>query len=452
MSATVHPFRGFNDSAAAPTMPAAVGVAPRHNLEAEQSVIGAVLLTNTVLRALILEEGLRPEHFYRDRHRIMWAAITDMSDRDQHVDVVTLTANLRNTGLLEQVGGRAGIDELTGGVPGLGGVRDYARLVIENWRWRQRLTSTFEQQVAIDQADEQAFEVAIQQAHALVALDADESYVDPIDLDRHMWKWIESEPDEGLPVPSELGSLAKMVRFRPGHVTVIAGWSHHGKTMLAGQFAAAIGDHGHRAVIWTNEDTPEELVARHLCRVTGVPAVSIADRNLTNDQILKLMKVQGLPFGVQPCFGWDARQIGRHIRQVRPAVAVVDHFHALPSVGKTEGIDEAMQILVAAAGQTPCHLFVVCQLNQERNKSVVRPTPVGRDLRGSGQLYALAHTVLLVHREEEELRDMNGHALGRAVQLENGHVDVVKNKPMGRLDAISVNFDERHLRFVEQSG
>jgi replicative DNA helicase len=215
-------------------------------------------------------------------------------------------------------------------------------------------------------------------------------------------------------------------------------------------FVGAIGKAGHRAVIWTNEDTAEEITARHLCRMTGVPAVSIADRRLTEAQIAKLLPhFENLPFGVQPCFGWDAKQIGRHIRQVRPAVAVVDHFHALPGVSNTEDVDAAMQALVAAAGQTPCHLFVVCQLNQSRNQNVVRPAPVARDLRGSGQIYALAHTVLLVHREEEELSDMNGRALGRSAQLENGTLDVVKNKPTGKLGAVPVRFNERHLRFEE---
>jgi replicative DNA helicase len=448
---TVHPFRGFNQPATttSPTSRAAV-IAPPHNLDAEQACLGAVLLTNTVLRALIVEEGLRPEHFYRDHHRVIWAAMTEMSDQQQPVDVLTVTAHLTATGQINAAGGKAAIDELTGGVPGLGSVRQYARIVKELWGWRQRLIGLYGQWDAIQHRDTQAFEVAVQHAHTLVALDADESLIDTDDLARHMERWIEATPEPGLPIPIELAALGHKVRFRSGHVTVIAGWSHMGKTVIANQLIAAIGAAGHKAVIWTNEDTPEELVARHLQRVTGVPAVSIADRQLTNDQILKIAPELGkLPFGVQPCFGWDAQQIGRHIRQVRPVAAVVDHFHVLPGVGDTKGADGAMQQLVAAAGQTPCHLFVVCQLNQARSVGVVRPAPVGRDLRGTGQIYNLAHTVLLVHREEEELRDMSDRLTGRAVQLENGHLDVVKNKPTGRLDVIPVTFDERHVRFAE---
>lgn len=420
------------------------------NVEAERAVLGAILLAPNCLRGLIVEEGLRPEHFYREQHRLIFTAMAAMSDAQHHVDVLTLTAALTAAGTLAAVGGRAAIDELTGGVPGLGGVRGYTRIVIDTWRWRQRLTSTWEQQAAIQSTDDQAFEVALQQASALVALADSESYLGPGKLADHFLDWLGEEPDEGLPVPPELSSLGRMVRLRPGHVTVVAGWSHMGKSLCASQFAAAIGARGHRSIIWTNEDTAEEIVARYLNRVTSVQAVAIADRNMTQEQLAKVVgEIGSLPFEVQPCFGWDATQIARHIRQERPALAIVDHFHALPSVSRTEDIDAAMQTLVAAAGQTPCHLFVVAQLNQSRNQSVVRPVPVARDLRGSGQIYNLAHTVMFVHRQEEEETDMAERPLGRAVQLEDGHIDVAKNKPAGKLGAVPVWFDAPRLRFVE---
>lgn len=438
---SVVPIRNDGDTGFAP-------VPPPHNLEAERSVLGAILLAPTCLHGLIVEEGLRHDHFYRDRHRAIFNAMTALNDRGQHVDTLTVTVELEQAGKLQEVGGKAEVDELACAVPGLGGVRRYAQIVIETWRWRQRLAATYEQLAAAANSDDQAFDVALQHATDLVALDAEESFVDPDDLTRHMWKWIEQQPDEGLPVPPELSRLGRMVRFRPGHVTVIAGWSHHGKTLCATQLAAWMGEKGKRAVVWTNEDTPEELVARHYNRTLGIPAVAITDRRLTDEQVARIAKAGRLPIGIQPCHGWDAQQIGRHIRQTRPDVAVLDHFHALPGVGKTDGIDDAMQTLVAAAGQTPCHLFVVCQLNQERNKSVVRPAPVGRDLRGSGQLYALAHTVVLVHRQEEE-DVIDGRPLGRAIQLDEGALDVVKNKPTGRLGAVPVRFESQRLRFVE---
>lgn len=426
------------------------GIAAPHNLEAERSVLGAILLAPTCLRGLIVGEGLRPEHFYRDTHRLIFAAMTAMSDAQQHVDVLTVTAHLAAAGTLDQAGGKAAIDELTGGVPGLGGVRRYAQLVIESWRWHQRLSSTYEQQRAIVSSDEAAFDVALQQASQLVALSTQESFLGPDRLADHFMAWLQEKPDEGLPLPPEFARHGRMVRFRAGHVTVVSGWSQMGKSLYAIQCASHVGRQGHRSIIWTNEDNETEIVARYVNQTTGVPAVRIADRALDPRQLTTVYDaVLGVPFEVQPAHGWTAAQIARHIVQERPALAVVDHFHALPSVGRTEDIDAAMQTLTAAAGRSGCHLFIVCQLNQSRSIGVVRPAPVGRDLRGSGQIFNLAHTVVFVHRQEEEELDGAGRPLGRAIQLEEGHIDVQKNKPAGRLGAVPVTFEADRLRFVE---
>lgn len=133
---------------------------PAMNLDAEQSVIGAVLLSCNTARPLI-EQGLLPAHFYRTRHRILWQAIMDMTERAEHVDVLTLTARLLSTGRLDEVGGKAEIDVLCGAVPGLGGVRDYARIVMECARWRWRATLAYEQLNACAAFDEAAYARAV---------------------------------------------------------------------------------------------------------------------------------------------------------------------------------------------------------------------------------------------------------------------------------------------------
>jgi replicative DNA helicase len=446
MTATVHPFRGFTDTPVVDK----TGIAPPHNLEAEQSVLGGILLSDRAMRGLVVEEGLRPEHFYRDSHRLIFAAMAAMSELGQPIDVLTVTAHLKAAGDLARAGGRAAIDELTGGVPGLGGIRRYAQIVIEAWRWRTRLISTYNQQAAIASSDESAFDVALQGAQQLVALSSQESFLGPDKLADHFMAWLQEKPDEGLPLPPEFTRHARFVRYRAGHVTVVSGWSQMGKSLYAIQCAAHIGKQGHRSIIWTNEDTETEIVARYVNQKTGVPAVRIADRAINNEQLTTVYDaVIGLPFEVQPAHGWTATQVARHIVQERPALAVLDHFHALPGVARTEDIDAAMQTLTAAAGRSGCHLMVVCQLNQSRSVGVVRPAPVGRDLRGSGQIFNLAHTVVFVHRQEEEDQDSAGRSLGRAVQLPEGQLDVAKNKPAGRLGAVTVNFEANRLRFVE---
>ena len=79
-------------------------VAPPHNLEAEQSVLGSILLSDRSLYALVIEEGLRADDFYRERHGTIYEAMLALYNESEPVDVLTVTDRLRQSGKLEGVG------------------------------------------------------------------------------------------------------------------------------------------------------------------------------------------------------------------------------------------------------------------------------------------------------------------------------------------------------------
>src|SRR6185437_10318434 len=106
-------------TASGSSMPTGV-IAPPHNLDAEQSVLGAILLSDRSLYALVIEEGLRPDDFYRERHATIYEAMLALYNESEPVDVLTVTDRLRTSGKLEDVGGQAAVDELTGAVPAAG--------------------------------------------------------------------------------------------------------------------------------------------------------------------------------------------------------------------------------------------------------------------------------------------------------------------------------------------
>jgi replicative DNA helicase len=442
---------GATKQSSSPPAPV-TGVAPPHSIEAEEAVLGAVLLSGRAISRLIADEGLRPDHFYRDRHRVIWQVMVTLHDAGETVDLLTLTSRLSATGQLQEVGGKAALDALTGGVPGLGAVRDYARIVTTAWKWRTRLTATYGQQSAIADMDEDTFGAALAEAHAVVAAGLGDGYLGPDVLGNHMLEWLAEDADEGLPVPAELSSLGGMVRLRLGHLLVLGAWPSGGKTALGLSLLAAMGRKGHRAAIWTNEDTAEELVAKYVMSVTGIPSSVISDRKLNDSRMGRVVAEFGrLPFEVQPCHGWTAQQIADHIRQVRPAVAMIDHFHNLSGIGSTPDIDESIRTIAAAAAQAPCLVVLCVQLNRGRLDGVCKPPPVMADLRGSAMFEAAAHTMILVHRDEEEMDDDVRGKMGKAQRLETGGIDVAKNKVTGRIGVFPVRFDESRWRFIEEA-
>ncbi len=429
---------------------AATGVAMPHSIEAEQSVLGGVLISDRILATLRMQEGLAADHFYRDRHRTIFGAMCALGDDGATVDVLTVTEHLRAAGKLDEAGGKAAIDELTGGVPGLGGVRRYAQIVIEHWTRREQISAAYEQLAAISDHDATRHAAALQRALVVVAGGVADGYLGPDALGAHMLSLMEEDAPTGLPLPVELPSLHGIVALRPGEMTVVAAWPSGGKSALILALAVAAGRNGHRTVIWANDDTARDLGARHVQRETGIPAAVILERRLTDSRLGRVVAEFGrIPFEVQPCESWTAAQVAAHIRQVRPGVAVLDHFHNLSQIGTTSDLDDSIKTLKTVALQTGCHLIVAAQCNRNRLNGVCKPPPVLADLRGSSMFEAAANTILLAHIDEEEIDDLERGRTGKAQQLDTGTLDVAKNKVTGKRAVIRVVVDRTRVQFVE---
>src|SRR3954454_12640972 len=112
---------------------------PPQNLEAEQSVLGAVLLSDTALPALIIDERLHPDDFYREAHGVIFTAMLELHTAGGNVDARTLVEHLKQSGRLEAAGGRATLDLLAASEPAVGHLRQYARIVRENAMLRRLL-------------------------------------------------------------------------------------------------------------------------------------------------------------------------------------------------------------------------------------------------------------------------------------------------------------------------
>ena len=125
-----------------------VGVPP-HNLEAERSVLGAVLLDERHLHALLIDERLRPEHFFREQYGAVFEAMLELHNGSRKIDHLTVAETLRQNGKLAEIGGPEAIDELAGWVPAAGHAREYARIVRENAQMRALLNASYEIQASV---------------------------------------------------------------------------------------------------------------------------------------------------------------------------------------------------------------------------------------------------------------------------------------------------------------
>src|SRR3990170_6186104 len=102
---------------------------PPHNLEAEQSVLGSMLLERDAIARVV--ELVRPEDFYRDAHRKIFEVVVELFERGEPADLVSVTERLRSKGQLDDMGGAAYVTALLNAVPTAANVEYYARLVVQ---------------------------------------------------------------------------------------------------------------------------------------------------------------------------------------------------------------------------------------------------------------------------------------------------------------------------------
>ena len=226
------------DSPPRPPATIATGVAPPHSLEAEQSVLGGILLSDRAMYGLVIEEGLKAEDFYRDRHRLIYESMLALYRESEPIDVLTVSEHLRSTGKLEAAGGKAAIDELTGGVPGLGGIRRYAQIVREHALMRRLLSTTYEIQASVLNHAAAPRDLVEQAERAMLEVAHDDRQKDfrTIDeiLDDELRK-MEKLSREGTSLtgtPSGFRDLDEITGgFQPGNLIVIAARPAMGKCL-----------------------------------------------------------------------------------------------------------------------------------------------------------------------------------------------------------------------------
>src|SRR4051794_14865779 len=213
-------------------------MAPPQNLEAEQSVLGAVLLSDTALPALIIDERLTADDFYRESHARVYQAMLDLHTQGEPVDALTLVEHLKQAGDLEAVGGAAAIELLSGSVPAVGNVRQYARIVRDNAMLRRLLHASYEIQAQVHGHEALPRDLVDMAERAILEVAHEDSRKDF----RSIEALLHSELDllqklslEGTPItgtPSGFEDLDAITGgFQPGNLIILAARPSMGKCL-----------------------------------------------------------------------------------------------------------------------------------------------------------------------------------------------------------------------------
>src|SRR5262245_7025358 len=140
---------------------------PPQNLEAEESVLGALMVSSGALDAVILDVRLNDDDFYRERHRLVFRAIKRLYERSEAIDAITVSELLRSEGELEEAGGRDTVSHLASVVPVPGNAKHYAEIVKRNALLRRLLSASHTIQQSVTQREGEPRDL-VERAEALL--------------------------------------------------------------------------------------------------------------------------------------------------------------------------------------------------------------------------------------------------------------------------------------------
>ena len=407
------------DSSQRPPATIATGVAPPHSLEAEQSVLGGILLSDRAMYGLVIEEGLKAEDFYRDRHRLIYGSMLTLYRESEPIDVLTVSEHLRSTGELDQVGGKAAIDELTGGVPGLGGIRRYAQIVREHALMRRLLSTTYEIQASVLNHAAAPRDLVEQAERAMLEVAHDDRQKDfrTIDdiLDDELRK-MEKLSREGTSLtgtPSGFRDLDEITGgFQPGNLIVIAARPAMGKSALVTNIAenAAI-DHGRPVALFSLEMSETELAQRFVASQGRIKGDELRKGRVPDSKWPKILQASA-KLASAPLFIDDSSDVGiieirakaRRLHQQQPlGLIIIDYLQLMRPDGRVESrvqqVGEMSRGLKILARELHVPVIALSQLSRAVES---RPDkrPLLSDLRESGSIEQDADLVAFIFREE----------------------------------------------------
>src|SRR5438552_9559270 len=241
-----------------------------HNLEAERSVLGDILLHNDAfnLAAEVIDSG----DFFRDAHRRIFDKMVKLADRGDAIDLVTLKEELGRSSELDEVGGPAYITALVDGVPRSNNVEHYARIIKENATLRNLIFSANKILATAYEAEEEADVILDQAEHAIFAIADDkvrDGFVSLRDLAQSSLDTIEklhARKELITGVPTGFTDLDELTSgFQPSDLIIIAARPSMGKTSLVLNIAQHVGTKTAKTVgIFSLEMSKEQLFLRML--------------------------------------------------------------------------------------------------------------------------------------------------------------------------------------------
>ncbi len=416
---------------------------PPQNIEAEQSILGAILIDNDALpRAL---EIIDIDDFYKQSHRKIFNAMVELFEKSEPIDLITITDCLKRREEIDAVGGVSYLSSLVNMIPTAANIKYHSKIVRERALLRGLLRSAneiasrvyednYEAEELVDYAEKSIFDVSDKRIKA--------SFVTLKEVIKSSFEMIEHLYDKKeviTGIPSGFRDLDDLTTgFQKGDLVVVGGRPSMGKTALALNIAQYVGLEVKEPVaIFSLEMAKEQLAFRMLCSEAMVNSNSIRKGFIKKEDWHKLTSaasnLTGAPIFIDDSSAITVLELRAKARRLKMehglSLVIVDYLQLMKGKGSFERreqeISDISRSLKALAKELNVPVVAVSQLNRSVEQRRP-PKPILADLRESGAIEQDADVILFLFRDEIYNKDAKkGEAEIIVAKQRNGPTGIV---------------------------
>jgi replicative DNA helicase len=425
-----------------------------HNLEAERSVLGAILVDNSAFE--LASREIKADDFYRDAHRRIYSAIVYLVDeRRVVVDFVTLKEELGRRNEIDEVGGPAYIASLADGVPRATNTAYYARIVREKATLRNLIYAANKILKSAYECDEEPEDllrtadrliVDVTNGHGKGRLESVRDSISP--LMRDLEYRIEHRGElTGVPTGFDSVNLETM-GWQPGDLIIIAARPSIGKTTFVVNSLVSASEAGKRTVLFSLEMRKKQLHYRLLSHLSGVDLSRIISGAVGSVDYAKisaaLERMHALDLHIDDRSGqtyWDIRAQCRRLKAEHGLdLVAIDYVQLMAGslerkgANRNEEVTDISRRLKILADELGVPILLLSQLSRAGSKRS-DPRPQLSDLRESGSLEQDADVVAFLHRKNHK---------------EGGYTEFILEKQRnGPTGSLALTFHKETSTFVD---
>jgi replicative DNA helicase len=423
-----------------------------------------VLLDERHLYPLLVEEGLRPDHFYREQHGAVFAAMIELYQGDRKIDHLTVAETLRQHGKLDEIGGVEAIDELAGWVPAAGHAREYGRIVRDNAQMRALLTASYEIQASVLAREAPARDLVERAERSMLEVAHDDrkkkirTIADILDDETNKLHRLSVLKTPLTGTPSGFKDIdEKTGGFQPGNLIVIAARPSMGKSALVANIAenAVLG--GDAVALFSLEMSESELAQRFVASQARIKGDDLRRGRVPEARWPKILeacqRLAEAPLFVDDSSDTGVLEVRAKSRRLHHQIegglglVIIDYLQLMRHEGRVENrVEQVSQIsrgLKGLARELNVPVIALSQLSRAVEQRGGDKKPILSDLRDSGAIEQDSDLVMFIYREE--YYDKESERPGEADIILAKH----RNGPVGE---VVLTFQKEYPKFMNYAG